>query len=173
LLFFFSLAPQPSLGLGLLRNLLPLKMSEFLGGFSTFFYRVGLLPHAQPPPWRTRPLYLYPPEAGRPSYTPRHRLPILVASYDMHGLQWDYSYYPVTTREMLAIIHSKIFCLPVSYQNLKIKIYKTVILSEVLYGCETWSLTLREEHGLRVFENRMPTGSGKEFFSSPPRPDRL
>jgi hypothetical protein len=35
----------------------------------------------------------------------------------------------------------------------KIKIYKTVILTAVLYGCETWSLTLREEHRLRVFEN--------------------
>jgi hypothetical protein len=40
-------------------------------------------------------------------------------------------------------------------KNLKIKIYKTVILPLVLYGCETWSLTLREEHGLRVFENRV------------------
>jgi hypothetical protein len=38
-------------------------------------------------------------------------------------------------------------------KNLKIKIYKTVILPVVLYGCETWSLTLREEHRLRVFEN--------------------
>jgi hypothetical protein len=36
----------------------------------------------------------------------------------------------------------------------KIKIYRTVILY-VLYGCETWSLTLREEHRLRVFENSM------------------
>jgi hypothetical protein len=35
----------------------------------------------------------------------------------------------------------------------KIKIYRTIILS-VVYGCETWSLTLREEPGLRVFENR-------------------
>jgi hypothetical protein len=35
-------------------------------------------------------------------------------------------------------------------KNLKIKIYKTVILPLVLYGCETWSLTLREEHRLRV-----------------------
>jgi hypothetical protein len=35
------------------------------------------------------------------------------------------------------------------------KIYKTVILSVVLYGCETWSLTLREEHRLRVFEERV------------------
>jgi hypothetical protein len=57
---------------------------------------------------------------------------------------------------MLAIIESKIFCLPVSYQkNLKIKIYKTVILPAVLYGCETWPLTLRQEHRLRVFENRV------------------
>jgi hypothetical protein len=35
-------------------------------------------------------------------------------------------------------------------KNLKIKIYKTVILQVLLYGCETWSLTLREEHRLRV-----------------------
>jgi hypothetical protein len=40
-------------------------------------------------------------------------------------------------------------------KNLKIKIYKTVILPVALYGCETWSLTLREEHRLRVFENRV------------------
>jgi hypothetical protein len=38
---------------------------------------------------------------------------------------------------------------------LKVKIYKTIILPAVLYGCETWSLTLREEHRLRVFENRV------------------
>ena len=37
--------------------------------------------------------------------------------------------------------------------NLKIKIYKTIILPGVLYGCETWSLTLWEEKKLRVFEN--------------------
>jgi hypothetical protein len=39
--------------------------------------------------------------------------------------------------------------------NLKIKIYTTVILPVVLYGCETWSLTLREEHRLRVSEKRV------------------
>jgi hypothetical protein len=39
--------------------------------------------------------------------------------------------------------------------NVKIKIYKTVILPFVLYGCETWSLTLREERRLRMFENRV------------------
>ena len=38
---------------------------------------------------------------------------------------------------------------------IKIKIYRTVILPLVLYGCKTWSLTLREERRLRVFENRV------------------
>jgi len=38
-------------------------------------------------------------------------------------------------------------------KNLKIKIYRNIILSVVLYGCDTWSLTLREERKLRVFEN--------------------
>jgi hypothetical protein len=40
-------------------------------------------------------------------------------------------------------------------RNLKVKLYKTIILTVVLYGCETWSLTLREEHRLRVFGNRV------------------
>jgi hypothetical protein len=40
-------------------------------------------------------------------------------------------------------------------KNVRIRIYKTIILPLVLYGCETWSLTLREEHRLRVFENRV------------------
>jgi hypothetical protein len=40
-------------------------------------------------------------------------------------------------------------------RNVKIKIHKTAILPVVMYGCETWSLTLREEHRLRVFENRV------------------
>jgi hypothetical protein len=39
--------------------------------------------------------------------------------------------------------------------SVKIKIYKTIILPVILYGCETWSLTLREGHRLRVFENRV------------------
>jgi hypothetical protein len=39
-------------------------------------------------------------------------------------------------------------------RNVKVKIYKTIILPVVLYGCETWSLTLREEHRLRELENR-------------------
>jgi hypothetical protein len=40
-------------------------------------------------------------------------------------------------------------------KNVKVRIYKTIILPVILYGCETWSLTLREEHKLRVFENRV------------------
>jgi hypothetical protein len=40
-------------------------------------------------------------------------------------------------------------------KNAKFKIYKSISLSVVLYGCGTWSLMLREEHGLKVFENRV------------------
>jgi hypothetical protein len=40
-------------------------------------------------------------------------------------------------------------------KNLKIRIYRTIILPVVLYGCETWSLTLREERRLSVFKNRV------------------
>ena len=50
-------------------------------------------------------------------------------------------------------------------KRLKIKIYRTIILPVVLYGCETWSLTLREERRLRVFENgllRRIFGSNRE-----------
>ena len=43
-------------------------------------------------------------------------------------------------------------------KNIKIKIYNTVILFVFLYGCETWSLTLRVERRLRVFENRVLRG---------------
>jgi hypothetical protein len=40
-------------------------------------------------------------------------------------------------------------------KNIRIKIYKSVISPVVLYGCKTWFLMLREEHRLRVFENRV------------------
>jgi hypothetical protein len=40
-------------------------------------------------------------------------------------------------------------------KNLKIKIYKTIILPVLVCGCETWSLTLSKEHRLKVFENRV------------------
>ena len=41
------------------------------------------------------------------------------------------------------------------FKKLNIKIYRTIILPVVVDGCETWSLTLREERRLRVFENRV------------------
>jgi hypothetical protein len=40
-------------------------------------------------------------------------------------------------------------------KNIKIRIHRTISLPVILYGCETWSLTLREKHRLRVFENRV------------------
>ena len=43
-------------------------------------------------------------------------------------------------------------------KNVKIKIHRTIVLPVVLYGCETWSLTLREERKLRVFENMVLRG---------------
>ena len=40
-------------------------------------------------------------------------------------------------------------------KNTKIKVYRNVILPVVLYGCDTWSLMLREERTVRMFENRL------------------
>jgi len=57
---------------------------------------------------------------------------------------------------MLAIIWCIIFCHVVCYpKNLKIEIYRTIILPVVLCGRETWSLTLREERRPRVLESRV------------------
>ena len=59
-------------------------------------------------------------------------------------------------QEMLGIILGQnLLSSSLLSKNIKIKIYRTIILPVVLYGCETWSLTLREERRLRVFENRM------------------
>ena len=56
-------------------------------------------------------------------------------------------------------------------KNKKIKIYRTIILPVVLYGCKTWSLTLREERKLRVFENmvlrRLHNEELNDLYSSP------
>jgi hypothetical protein len=56
---------------------------------------------------------------------------------------------------MLAIVVQNILSSRLLPKNLKSRIHKTIILPVVLYGCETWSLTLREEYRLRVFENGM------------------
>jgi hypothetical protein len=58
---------------------------------------------------------------------------------------------------MLATIQSRqgLLCFVLLCKNVKIRIYKSAILSVVLYGYETWCLTLREGHGLRVLQNRV------------------
>jgi hypothetical protein len=61
-------------------------------------------------------------------------------------------------------------------KNTKIRVYRTIILPVVLYGCGTWSLTLREQQRLKVFENRVlrsifgskteeVTGSGEDYIT--------
>jgi len=60
------------------------------------------------------------------------------------------------SRRMFAIIQCRIFLSSTLLsKNFNIKIYATIILPIVLYECETWLLTLRVEHRLRVFENRV------------------
>jgi hypothetical protein len=56
---------------------------------------------------------------------------------------------------MLATIWFSLLSSRLLSRNVKVKIHKTIILPAVLYGCGTWSLTLSEEHRLRVFENRV------------------
>jgi len=55
----------------------------------------------------------------------------------------------------LLLFGTESFVFQFAIQILKIKICRTIILAFVLYGCETWSLILREERRLRVFENRV------------------
>jgi hypothetical protein len=55
---------------------------------------------------------------------------------------------------ILATIQCRTFCFSSAFQR-RIRAYKNIIFIVVLYGCETWSLILREEHRLRVFEKRM------------------
>jgi hypothetical protein len=70
---------------------------------------------SEPPTWRTRPPHLWPLETGWPSYTTR---------YDMHGLQWDYSLIPATTREILVTLLLKLL-------NQKLKLDSSGLLSWV------------------------------------------
>jgi hypothetical protein len=55
----------------------------------------------------------------------------------------------------LLSICAESFVFQFAIQELNIKIYRTIILPVVLYGCGTWSRTLRDECRLRVFENRV------------------
>jgi hypothetical protein len=57
--------------------------------------------------------------------------------------------------ECLLSFGAESFVFQFAIKKLKIKIYRTIILPVVLYGCETWSLILSEERRLRVFENKV------------------
>jgi hypothetical protein len=54
---------------------------------------------------------------------------------------------------MVATVHFTVFYSPRPSKHIKIKMEETVILPDALYGCETWSLMIREEHRIKVFEN--------------------
>ena len=56
---------------------------------------------------------------------------------------------------MSSVIRSGTFSSVLLCKNVDMKIHSTIMLSFVSCGCETWSLTLREEQGLRVFESRV------------------
>ena len=68
--------------------------------FPTGIFSLGgvVNPTSNPQPGGPGPIFITP-GTGWPSYAPRHRVPILVASYDMHGLQWNYYFIPITTRD--------------------------------------------------------------------------
>jgi len=61
----------------------------------------------------------------------------------------------IEVRECLQLFGAELCVFQFAFKNLKIKMYRIIILPIVLYGFETWSLTLREERRLRVFENRV------------------
>ena len=58
-------------------------------------------------------------------------------------------------RECLLSLSTKFLSSSLLSKNVKIKTYRTKILLVVLYGCESWSLTLREKCGLTVCENKV------------------
>jgi hypothetical protein len=55
----------------------------------------------------------------------------------------------------MLIIWCRIWFFQFIIKNIKVKIYRAIILPVVVYGYETWSLTLKEECRLKVFENRV------------------
>jgi hypothetical protein len=65
----------------------------------------------------------------------------------------------IKVRECLLSFGAESLVFQVAIKNTKIKIHRTIILPVVLYGCETWSLTMREERKLRVFEKRLLKGT--------------
>jgi hypothetical protein len=83
------MALQPNSGPGL----------PFWDFLTVTFYGAGLLVQNPTPNLEDQVSVFMTPGTGWPSYTPRHWVPILVAFYDMNGLQWEYSLIPATTRE--------------------------------------------------------------------------
>ncbi|KAJ4436507.1 hypothetical protein ANN_16538 [Periplaneta americana] len=83
---------------------------------------------------------------------PHHSIRCMVA---VHGRVW------CGYRNKIHVLHprslqvEKLLSSSLLSKNLKVRIYKTVILPVVLCGCETWTLTLRKEQRLRVFENKV------------------
>jgi hypothetical protein len=63
-------------------------------------------------------------------------------------------------RKLLACYHSvqNVLSSLLLYKKVNVIICKTIILPVVLYGCETWPLTLREEHRPKILEGRRPLG---------------
>jgi hypothetical protein len=82
----------------------------------------------------------------------------LLESFIGHLRNRDYKFNASTILIFLSLILFRIryyFKVRLLSKNLKIGMQKSIILPVVLYGCETWPLTLREEHRLRVFENKV------------------
>ena len=86
---------------------------------------------------------------------------ILISSSGVLDIKQRFIYTKLNTTVSLKMVvlilcrDETLLCSTLLSKNIKIKIYRITILPVVLYGCETWSLTLRKERRLRVFENRV------------------
>jgi len=80
----------------------------------------------------------------------------------IHGRRWNVARWHeealgtvFSRRQETSILHGSVGVIIIIIIIIIIKIYRTIVLPVVLYGCGTWSLTVREERRLRVFENRV------------------
>jgi hypothetical protein len=87
-----------------------------------------------------------------PLYGSHHIVFITITIYSKFHSRKNYE--QIEVRECLLSLGAESFVLQFGVQKYKVKTYRTIILSVVMYGCETWSHTLREERRLR-FENRV------------------
>ena len=69
---------------------------------------------------------------------------------NQNSIRYEINYSPIAGNSCYYSVQTLLSSRLLS-KNLKIKLYKTIILPVVLYGCEAWSITLREERRLRVF----------------------